>query len=85
MADVVETCMLDASHRCDRCGAQAYVLVVLEWNPGMTGDELYFCRHDFNKAEEAIRPRASLIIDERDRLFEHVRDDGHYVEGKAAR
>jgi len=47
------------SDRCDRCGAQAFVLVK------MVAGELYFCSHHFNKHEKALDSMAFEIIDER--------------------
>lgn len=77
----VFTNLLDASHRCDRCGGQAYVLAVLDLTPAQhkagAGDELYFCRHHWLIAEPKLEPMCGLIVDETHRLFEHVTDDGH--------
>jgi hypothetical protein len=56
---------LSATDRCDRCSAQAYVRVVL---PG--GADLHFCGHHWHRHEDALRPRASEVIDERHRLTE---------------
>lgn len=54
---------LSATDRCDRCGAQAYVRVVL---PG--GTDLQFCGHHWSRHEDALRPKAEQIIDETHRL-----------------
>jgi len=51
---------LTALDRCDRCGAQAWVLV-----KGVVG-ELYFCSHHFAKHEEMLYNWAYDIVDERD-------------------
>ena len=51
---------LTLQDRCDRCQAQAFVLV-----KGMEG-ELLFCGHHFTKHEEALYDWAYDIIDERD-------------------
>jgi hypothetical protein len=56
---------ITAQDRCDRCGAQAYVLVRLE-----TGGELFFCAHHARKHDEVLRPMAAEWIDETDRLAE---------------
>lgn len=70
--------VLNHSNRCDKCHSRAYVLVVLASSPSLPeAGELLFCAHDFRKHEDAISPYASLIIDERWQLSEHVRDDGH--------
>ncbi|MDQ4500849.1 hypothetical protein [Sinomonas sp. ASV322] len=57
---------LTAVDRCDRCGAQAYVLVVLE----ASGGELMFCGHHARAVETTLRPLASEWHDETDRLSE---------------
>ena len=49
---------LNATDRCDYCGAQAFV-----WVEGTAGD-LLFCRHDFLEWEDKIRAWAFNIIDE---------------------
>ncbi|GLU48048.1 DUF7455 domain-containing protein [Nocardiopsis ansamitocini] len=54
---------LTAADRCDRCGAQAYVRVVLS-----SGGELLFCAHHMRKHDDSIRKIASEIQDETDRL-----------------
>lgn len=73
--------MLDCSHRCDRCGSQAYVLAVLDLTPAKqaagAGDELYFCAHHWRGVELNLAPQCGLIVDETDRLTVHVTDDGH--------
>ena len=56
---------LPASDRCDRCGAQAYIRVVL-----LAGGDLLFCSHHFNEQSEKLRPQASEIIDESHRLVD---------------
>ena len=52
-----------ASDRCDRCGAQAYVRVVLA-----SGTDLLFCGHHFREHEAKLRPVALDVQDETDRL-----------------
>lgn len=62
--------LLDATDRCDRCGAQAYLKVI-----GNTG-ELLFCAHHYNKVMDnaigydSMMKFAISIIDERERLEE---------------
>lgn len=53
---------LNATDRCDSCGAQAYV-----WVNGVNGD-LLFCGHHFAKGEQKLRAYAFEIIDERHKL-----------------
>ncbi len=60
--------LLDATDRCDRCAAQAYVKVI-----GLSG-ELLFCSHHYNKVidnavgYDKIMKFMVEIIDERKRL-----------------
>ncbi|NBX27134.1 MAG: hypothetical protein EBR55_02630 [Chitinophagia bacterium] len=60
--------LLDATDRCDRCAAQAYVKVI-----GKVG-ELLFCAHHYNKVmDNAVGYDKMMkfmveVIDERDRL-----------------
>lgn len=69
--------ILNASHRCDRCGSRAYVVTVLARSPKLVhGGELLWCQHHFRKYAEAITPLLSAIVDETAQLTEHVRDDG---------
>lgn len=62
--------ILDATDRCDRCSAQAYVKVI-----GKSGSSLLFCGHHYNKAmDNAIgydnmMKFALEIVDERSRLL----------------
>lgn len=54
---------LTAADRCDRCGAQAYVRVVLS-----SGGDLLFCAHHMRKHDDSLRKIATEIQDETDRL-----------------
>jgi hypothetical protein len=56
---------LATTDRCDRCGAQAYVLAEL---PG--GSQLLFCGHHWGAHQAALRPKSINIIDELHRLNE---------------
>ena len=58
------TAPLTVADRCDRCGAQAYVRVVLP-----SGD-LFFCGHHARKHAGAFTDVALHIQDERERLAE---------------
>ncbi len=63
--EVTETFLprhLSDHDRCDRCGSQAYVQVSLP-----TG-QLLFCAHDYQEFEARLRPIATAVLDERDRL-----------------
>jgi len=54
---------LNATDRCDRCGAQAYVRVELS-----SGLELLFCAHHAREHEDKLREIAVSIHDETGRL-----------------
>jgi len=54
---------LAATDRCDRCGAQAYVRVVLS-----KGGELLFCAHHGRAHQVRLRELDAAITDETDRL-----------------
>ena len=56
---------LTAIDRCDRCGARAYVRVVL---PG--GGELLFCAHHGRAHQDALRAAEASIQDESETLKE---------------
>ncbi len=60
---LTEPTALTAADRCDRCGAQAYIRVVLG-----NGGELLFCAHHGRKHADSLRQVAILIQDETDRL-----------------
>ena len=66
MTSAVADSSLTLSARCDRCGAQAYVRVVLE----SSGGELLFCAHHSRAVEATLRPLSSEWHDETDRLHE---------------
>jgi hypothetical protein len=51
---------LKAVDRCDRCGAQAYIRVVLAG-----GGDLLFCGHHGRRHESKLRPLAAEWADER--------------------
>ncbi len=62
MTVTTETEPLTAADRCDRCGAQAYVRIVVG------AGELYFCGHHARTHGEAFADVATHVQDERDRL-----------------
>ncbi len=51
--------ILQINDRCDKCGAQAWVLV-----KGLSG-ELYFCSHHYNEHKEGLVKWAYEVVDER--------------------
>lgn len=66
MTTSVISTQLTTIDRCDRCGAQAYVRVVLE----PSGGELLFCGHHARAVEATLKPMASEWLDETGRLHE---------------
>lgn len=65
----VESDTLTALDRCDKCGAQAYVVVTLK-----TGD-LNFCSHDFNEVEAKLSAISIAVTDERWKLHKTAKLD----------
>ena len=55
---------LNAADRCDRCGAQAYVRVLLAG-----GGELVFCAHHGREHKDALTRVAADIQDESGKLI----------------
>jgi hypothetical protein len=60
---VTASAPLTAADRCDRCGARAYIRVVL---PG--GGELLFCAHHGRAHQDALRAADANIQDQSDAL-----------------
>jgi hypothetical protein len=60
---VTASAPLTAADRCDRCGARAYIRVVL---PG--GGELLFCAHHGRAHQDALRAQDADIQDQSDAL-----------------
>jgi hypothetical protein len=58
-----EFSILSAADRCDQCGSQAYVLVILPGDLALT-----FCGHHWNKHAEKLIEIAEDIVDETDKL-----------------
>jgi hypothetical protein len=54
---------LTPSDRCDRCGAQAYVVAVFD------GGHLVFCVHHGRQYSAALEASAVLVHDESDQLL----------------
>ena len=55
---------LTAADRCDRCGAQAYVRVVMS-----SGGELMFCAHHYRQHEaKLLFSGARVLLDQRGKL-----------------
>lgn len=76
--------VLHHQHLCDRCGARAYVHVVLETGrlneSGYPDDgQLFFCAHHGREAVPVMKARSNILhlLDETRFLREHVKDDKH--------
>jgi hypothetical protein len=65
---------LNATNRCDRCNAQAYVAVTLT-----SGGLLMFCNHDWQRVKHVITPMVADLIDETEALHQAIVDDRHTV------
>jgi hypothetical protein len=52
-------------HRCDRCGAQAYVRILLR-----SSQDLLFCAHHYRQYAPALAKVAAAIQDESPRLLQ---------------
>ena len=63
MTATLATENLTTTDRCDRCGAQAYLLVRLP-----SGGELFFCNHHGREHEGVLRESGADIHDESARL-----------------
>jgi hypothetical protein len=57
------------------------VWTILTFPSSATG-ELLWCRHHWLEHRATVRPFVSVIVDECRQLFEHVKDDKHWIEGK---
>jgi hypothetical protein len=78
LAVAVAPAVLNAKHRCDRCGSRAYVVTVLRASDKLpAGGELLWCAHHFREVADAIIPYVSALVDETSQLTMHVKDDGH--------
>jgi len=62
-AGLADTPLMNAAHRCDRCGAQAYVRVLLSGR-----QELLFCAHHYRPHAPVLARVAVGIQDETGRL-----------------
>ncbi len=60
---VIEDSHLNASDRCDRCGAQAYVRVTMA-----SGFDLLFCSHHSKEHADKLKQIALTIHDETQRI-----------------
>jgi hypothetical protein len=63
----IDDTQLTASDRCDSCGAQAYIRVVV------TSGELLFCNHHGKKNQEKLSVIAKSWHDESTKLLEDQR------------
>lgn len=65
MTTTVAPSPLTSSDRCDRCGAQAYLRVILA-----SGSELLFCAHHGREHQDKLRTVAVNVHDETSKLVE---------------
>ena len=63
---VIEDSHLNASDRCDRCGAQAYVRVTMA-----SGFDLLFCSHHSKEHADKLKQVALTIHDETETIREN--------------
>ncbi|GAA1045926.1 DUF7455 domain-containing protein [Rothia amarae] len=63
MTATLQSRELTTADRCDACGAQAYVRVVLN-----SGNELYFCGHHARENESGLQQVTAEWDDQTDRL-----------------
>lgn len=61
-AQVIEydQCGMSTIHRCVRCGAQAWVEVVMP-----SGSDLVFCSHHYEEHEPKLLEQADMVADHR--------------------
>lgn len=65
------TSVLNATDRCDRCGALAYVAVILKASVTLPkGGSLMFCAHHGRDHLPKLRAKADHIFDESERLHQ---------------
>jgi len=64
MSTITAPAQLGVEDRCDRCGAQAYVLVRLN-----SGSALQFCAHHYAANAKALAPLTAEVVDESSRLL----------------
>jgi hypothetical protein len=70
----MSTSTLTAAHRCDRCGAQAYLLLSV-LVPDSGHRELFFCAHHYRKHEtQLVHSGVRVVLDQR-RQLQHI--DSH--------
>lgn len=84
MAADLDKQTLHHQHTCDRCGARAYVHVVIETgklteNGYMADGQLFFCAHHSRSALPVLKARGTILhlIDDTRFLTEHITDDKH--------
>jgi hypothetical protein len=65
METITAPAQLSVTDRCDRCGAQAYVLVRLQ-----SGLDLLFCAHHYAKHADALKPLTAEVVDDSHKLLQ---------------
>lgn len=72
------TSALNTTDRCDRCGAQAYVAVILKASADLPkGGALMFCAHHGRDHLPKLKAMADHIFDETARLNEMAASAAH--------
>ena len=62
---------LKAADRCDRCGAQAFVRVIMVWDDyivDLSKGELLFCGHHWDNGGDAVAVKCDRVQDEREKI-----------------
>lgn len=68
----LKTNTLNATHRCDRCGAAAFVQVNMNVSERLPeGGHLLFCGHHYNKYEVGLMEFTESVTDERHKLVQN--------------
>jgi hypothetical protein len=66
----MKTVVLTAADRCDRCGAQAYVLLSV-FVPNSGDRDLFLCAHDYRQHErQLVRSGVRVLLDQRSQLLQ---------------
>ena len=64
---------LNTSHRCDKCGSQAYVRVMLKMSLHLPdGGTLLWCNHHWQEYKYGLSGLIEHVTDETSRLAEHI-------------
>lgn len=70
--------ILDATHRCDSCGARAYAKADIAI-PGGGISELLFCGHHFKQFRERLELVSKSVVDETEFILERKARSAAFV------